>query len=66
MLQGTSMSSPAVGGIIALLLEANLSLTPQQVKDILATTAIVDSSTGIIPAQGSLPWGYGKQMPMLL
>ena len=60
MLQGTSMSSPAVAGIVALMLQANPSLTPAQVQNILYTTAIQDSYTGVIPATGSSVWGWGK------
>jgi len=36
---GTSFSAPAVAGAIALMLEANPSLTPAEVKNILARTA---------------------------
>ncbi|HRO43132.1 MAG TPA: S8/S53 family peptidase [Flavipsychrobacter sp.] len=60
MLMGTSMSSPAVSGIIALMLQTNPSLTPQQVQLALAQTAILDLKTGVIPPQGSNTWGYGK------
>ncbi|HOY32982.1 MAG TPA: S8/S53 family peptidase [Bacteroidales bacterium] len=57
---GTSMSSPMVTGIVALMLQANPALTPQQVKDIIITTAREDIRTGIIPDTGSLRWGWGK------
>lgn len=60
MLMGTSMSSPAAAGIVALMLQANPNLTPQQVKTVLAQSAIVDSKTGIIPSGGSNTWGAGK------
>ena len=60
MAAGTSMSSPAVSGIVAMLLEANPQLTPQNLMQLLAQTAIVDANTGTIPTGGSNVWGYGK------
>lgn len=45
VLSGTSMSAPTVAGIIALWLQVNPDLTPAQVKDILAQTAIRDGFT---------------------
>ncbi len=57
---GTSMSSPATAGVIALMLEANPDLSAQQVKNILKTTARQDSKTGVITYPGSVEWGMGK------
>ncbi len=57
---GTSMSSPMVAGIAALMLEANPQMTPEMIKDVLMETAQEDQYTGVIPDSGSNLWGYGK------
>lgn len=55
---GTSMSSPMVSGIVALMLEANPNLTPLEVKQILLETARTDNYTTIgVP---NFSWGWGK------
>ena len=58
--EGTSMATPMVVGIIALLLEKYPTLTPAQIKTLLKEQSIKDSHTGTIPAAGSNTWGYGK------
>ena len=60
MLGGTSMSSPAAAGIIALMLQVKPTLDPADVKEILTNTAILDNYTGQITSAGSNTWGYGK------
>lgn len=55
---GTSMSSPMVTGIVALMLEANPNLTPARIKEILKETARQDYyTTTTIP---NYSWGWGK------
>ncbi len=59
-LSGTSMSSPMVTGIVALMLQADPALTPAQIKNIIKLTARTDVQTGVIPDTGSYRWGWGK------
>ena len=59
-LSGTSMSSPATAGVVALMLEANPTLSAEDVKTILEWTAREDNDTGSLPLEGDLVWGHGK------
>ncbi len=54
---GTSMSSPHVAGLVALLLEKHRDYTPAAARSILAYSARSDS---FVPATPNNTWGYGK------
>ena len=56
-LAAVSGANPVLAGVIALMLEADSSLTATDVKSILQQTARVDSFTGAVPNN---EWGYGK------
>ena len=55
--QGTSMSSPHVAGLVALMLQADPSLTPAEVRQILRETGRADGATGGLP---NANFGHGK------
>lgn len=54
---GTSMSSPVVGGAVALWLQANPSLTPQDIIGVLSRTCSHYDSSLTYPNN---TWGYGQ------
>jgi minor extracellular serine protease Vpr len=56
---GTSVSSPIVAGVVALMLEYKPTLTVEQARQIIQETAITDLATGAIPPYNNL-WGAGK------
>lgn len=56
-MKGTSMSAPMVTGTLALWLEANPNLTPEDIREVLSETAVRDEWTG---SQPNNTWGYGK------
>lgn len=56
-MQGTSMASPFVAGIVATWLQAYPQLTPEQLHEIVQNTARKDSFTSTAPDSN---WGYGK------
>ena len=55
-MSGTSMSCPTVSGIIALWLQADPTLTLDEIKEVLAATSRNDEFTAVNP----IKWGYGK------
>ncbi|MCM1109975.1 MAG: S8 family peptidase [Clostridium sp.] len=57
-MQGTSMSSPAVAGIIALWLEARPDLNASSIREIFEKTAIRDEAVTRPGTEGK--WGAGK------
>lgn len=56
---GTSMSSPFVAGVVACWLQANPTLTPDNVRDIISRTARRDTFTGAYTAPDNVS-GFGK------
>ena len=57
--RGTSMSSPALAGAIALWLEANPNLTVKEAQEIIEKTAVKDAS--VLGFKGDpVKWGAGK------
>ncbi len=61
-MSGTSMSSPAATGVVALILEANPAITVDQVRYSIFSTARNDNITGPLVANDSMDihWGWGK------
>lgn len=61
ILGGTSMASPCVSGIVAMMLQYNPNLTPDSTKAIINLNAIKDTFTSVtLPATGNNLWGHGK------
>ncbi len=55
---GTSMASPLIAGLLALLLQNDPTLTSTDLKDALSVTATNDSNTGFTLYDPD--WGFGK------
>ena len=61
IVRGTSFSAAHVTGVIALMLQMNHYLSPNQIRSILTRDARQDEFTGEINSQSGSPiWGWGK------
>lgn len=58
-MQGTSMASPFITGVMATWLQAYPDMTPEDAKKIMSATARQDSFTGDLTTISNT-WGYGK------
>jgi len=56
-MEGTSMATPMVTGIIALLFDINPNLSFNDIKQLIQSSAITDNYTGSVPNN---TWGAGK------
>jgi len=58
---GTSFAAPHVGGVVALMLQMNPYLSPNEITSLLKADARQDNFTGPIDkSTGSALWGWGK------
>jgi hypothetical protein len=61
IVRGTSFAAAHVTGVIAMMLQMNHYLSPNQIRDILTSDARQDGFTGQISTQSGSPlWGWGK------
>jgi len=60
------MSSPTTAGVFVLILEANPTLTPAEVRAIPEEAARDDNDTGILPPKGDHVRGHGKATAAVL
>jgi serine protease AprX len=58
--QGTSLSTPLVAGVVALVLSARPELTPLQVRDLLRSTAVPRTDPGRFPVSPNNFTGWGE------
>jgi subtilisin family serine protease len=56
LMHGTSMATPFISGLIALLLEEDPSLDPPAIKNILRNASVIPNTA---PGTHDLKWGYG-------
>jgi subtilisin family serine protease len=59
-MDGTSMATPFVTGVLATWLGIKKDLTPDDIRTVLSRTSLTDSYTGEITQAGSNSWGFGK------